>query len=79
MGAFKEPQGGELKDLYLDEATAEAARQRSRGWKSWDLSERQLGDLKLLPNGAFSPLEGFLGRADYENVLAPMVPSSVDR
>ncbi len=27
MGAFKEPHGGELKNLYLDEAAAEAEKQ----------------------------------------------------
>ena len=72
MGAFKEPHGGELKDLYLDVAAAEEVRQRSRNWKSWDLTERQLCDLELLLNGAFSPLEGFLGRADYGSVLEEM-------
>jgi sulfate adenylyltransferase len=72
MGAFKEPHGGELKGLYLDAAAAQEAKQRSRGWKSWSLTERQLCDLELLLNGAFSPLDGFLGRADYESVLDEM-------
>jgi sulfate adenylyltransferase len=72
MGAFKEPHGGELKDLYLAPEAAAEARRNSRGLKSWDLSERQLCDLELLLNGAFSPLEGFLCRADYERVLAEM-------
>jgi sulfate adenylyltransferase len=79
MGAFKEPHGGALKDLHLDEEAAEEAKQRPRVWKSWDLSERQLCDLELLLNGAFSTHEGFWGRADYESVSAPRVPSSVDR
>ena len=72
MGAFKEPHGGELKDLYLGPAEVEAAKRASRGYKSWDLSERQLCDLELLLNGAFSPLDGFLRRADYERVLSDM-------
>jgi sulfate adenylyltransferase len=72
MGAFKEPHGGELKDLYLGPAEVEAAKRASRGYKSWDLSERQLCDLELLLNGAFSPLDGFLRRADYERVLTDM-------
>jgi sulfate adenylyltransferase len=38
----------------------------------WDLTGRQLCDLELLLNGAFAPLTGFLGRADYESVLARM-------
>lgn len=44
----------------------------SRAWPSWDLSARQLCDLELLVNGGFSPLRGFMTRADYESVCATM-------
>ena len=40
--------------------------------RDWSLDPRQLCDLELLANGAFSPLTGFLGRADYESVLSDM-------
>ena len=56
MGAFKEPHGGELKNLYLDAAAAEAEKQAAREYASWDLTERQLCDIELILNGAFSPL-----------------------
>jgi len=72
MGAFKEAHGGELKNLYLSAADAEAEKQKAKDYPSWDLTPRQLCDLELLLNGAFSPLEGFLGRADYESVLRDM-------
>ncbi|MCL4720381.1 MAG: bifunctional sulfate adenylyltransferase/adenylylsulfate kinase [Gammaproteobacteria bacterium] len=72
MGAFKEPHGGELKDLYLDAAAADEQKQAARGYRSWDLSDRQSCDLDLLLNGAFSPLDGFLGREDYESVLGDL-------
>ena len=36
------------------------------------LKKRQLCDLELLATGAFSPLEGFMIRADYESVLDRM-------
>ena len=36
------------------------------------LNERQLCDLELLSTGAFSPLEGFMTRPDYESVLDRM-------
>src|SRR5690242_18537558 len=36
------------------------------------LSSRELSDLELLACGALSPLEGFMGRDDYESVLDSM-------
>src|SRR5262245_399303 len=78
MGAFKEPHGGALKELYLDAAAAELEKKQARDYKSWDLTERQLCDIELLLNGAFSPLEGFLTRAEYDSVLASMrLPNGV--
>jgi sulfate adenylyltransferase len=68
MGAFKQPHGGELKELYLPEHRADEVKAEAGGFASWDLTPRQLCDLDLLLNGAFSPLEGFLGEADYESV-----------
>ena len=72
MGAFKEPHGGELKNLYLPADEAEQEKQAAREYPSWDLTDRQLCDIELLLNGAFSPLEGFLGKADYDAVVADM-------
>ena len=72
MGAFKEPHGGELKELYLPEHQADEEKVRAAEYPSWDLSPRQLCDLDLLLNGAFSPLEGFLGETDYEKVCKDM-------
>ena len=72
MGAFKEPHGGVLKDLYLGEAEAEQAKQLGRDCKSWDLTDRQVCDIELLLNGAFSPLEGFLTEAEYDGVVEGM-------
>ena len=72
MGAFKEPHGGQLKELYLSEHEADAMRERSRDLPSWDLTPRQVCDLDLLMCGAFSPLEGFLSKADYDGVCKDM-------
>lgn len=66
------PFGGTLKELYLSEEARSAERERLKDYPSWDLSERQLCDLELLLCGAFSPLEGFLCRADYDRVCAAM-------
>jgi len=72
MGSLVEPHGGELKNLYLDEAGARAEKARSRDLPSWDLTMRQVCDVEMLLNGAFSPLEGFLDEKDYRAVLAKM-------
>jgi sulfate adenylyltransferase len=72
MGAYKEPHGGELKNLYLPAEQAEAEKQAAREYASWDLTERQLCDIELRLNGAFSPLEGFLDEDDYNSVIQNM-------
>ncbi|KAF0281594.1 bifunctional sulfate adenylyltransferase/adenylylsulfate kinase [Spiribacter roseus] len=66
------PYGGTLKDLRLDDTTAQARRTAAADYPSWDLTDRQLCDLELLANGGFSPLEGFMGQADYEGVVNDM-------
>ncbi|MEO8925734.1 MAG: bifunctional sulfate adenylyltransferase/adenylylsulfate kinase [Caulobacteraceae bacterium] len=72
MGALKQAHGGELRNLYLGAEEAAEEKARSREQKSWDLTPRQMCDIELLLNGGFSPLEGFLGRADYESVVSSM-------
>jgi sulfate adenylyltransferase len=69
-----EPHGGVLLDLIAAQDLVESAelRARSAGWPSWDLTPRQLCDLELLLSGAFSPLGGFLGRADYDSVCSSL-------
>ncbi len=63
------PHGGILKELYVSSEDAQIARESAQAYPSWDLTARQLCDLELLLNGAFSPLDGFLGEADYNRVL----------
>ncbi|HYQ90610.1 MAG TPA: bifunctional sulfate adenylyltransferase/adenylylsulfate kinase, partial [Candidatus Competibacteraceae bacterium] len=72
MNKLIEPHGGTLKELYLSPEAAAAEKQQAREYPSWDLTYRQLCDVELLLNGAFSPLEGFLSQTDYQRVLAEM-------
>ena len=72
MPELIQPHGGTLVDLVVDESRAAALKEGSRDFPSWDLTERQVCDLELLMNGAFSPLRGFLNQADYDSVVAGM-------
>ena len=72
MVGLKDPHGGVLKNLYLDEQGVKQEKARARDLPSWDLNMRQVCDIEMLLNGAFSPLEGFLGEADYRGVLSEM-------
>ncbi len=66
------PHGGELINLLVDDERAAELKAASRDWPSWDLTPRQLCDLELLLNGGFSPLTGFMKRADHDAVCASM-------
>jgi sulfate adenylyltransferase len=72
MGAFKEPHGGTLRDCYLTESAAEEEKVRAGDYPVWSLTARQLCDLDMLTNGAFSPLEGFNTQAQYESICRDM-------
>ncbi len=76
MGAFKEPHGGELKVLYLEGQAADDEKAQARDIPSWDLTMRQMCDIEMLLNGAFSPLDGFLNEEDYNGVVKDMRLSS---
>ncbi len=67
-----QPHGGELTNLIVDNATAEELKSESRDLPSCTLQPRHLCDLELLLNGGFSPLRGFMGQADYEQVCSDM-------
>ncbi len=69
---LNDPYGGKLIDLVVDLARAAEMKATAKDHASLTLDERGLCDLELLAVGGFSPLEGFLGKADYERVVAEM-------
>jgi sulfate adenylyltransferase len=66
------PHGGELINLVAKPERIAELKAHSKEWPSWDLTARQLCDLELLVSGGFSPLRGFMTRADYDGVCHNM-------
>src|SRR5262245_51220604 len=66
------PHGGRLIDRVLRGDAREAARERAPSLKRIAFNARMMSDLELLATGALSPLEGFMGQADYRAVLRDM-------
>jgi len=64
--------GGSLRDLLAGAPRAAELRREAVTLPSWDLTQRQTWDIELLLNGAFSPLAGFLGEADWRGVCESM-------
>ncbi|HEY0410330.1 MAG TPA: sulfate adenylyltransferase [Candidatus Dormibacteraeota bacterium] len=63
------PLGGRLVDRRLTPDAAADLHRRAATLPGLRLRDAELADLELLGNGAYSPLTGFLGRADYEAVV----------
>jgi sulfate adenylyltransferase len=68
-----QPHGGVLKDLHVrDAAIRDELLKETETLRDIILTERQLCDLELMMNGAFSPLEGFMNESDYKSVVENM-------
>lgn len=63
------PHGGALIDRVLRGSARDEAIARAREAPRLTLGDVSLADLELIATGVFSPLSGFLGRADYERVV----------
>ncbi len=63
------PHGGKLVKRVLEGEARERWLARAEALPRVALDSRQLSDVELIAVGAFSPLEGFMGRRDYESVL----------
>jgi sulfate adenylyltransferase len=67
-----EPHGGRLVNAVANPAEAASIRSRAAGLPAVRLNDRQLSDLEMIAIGGFSPLEGFMTRADYLGVVQSM-------
>ncbi|MGH2456132.1 MAG: sulfate adenylyltransferase [Candidatus Limnocylindria bacterium] len=66
------PHGGSLVNRAVDGAQRERAMERAAPQPGLELGSVAASDLELIGNGAFSPLTGFMGEADYRSVVDEM-------
>jgi len=66
------PHGGKLVNRVLEGPALENAKQQVPHLKSLALSEREQCDLEMIAIGAFSPLTGFNGQADFQRICREM-------
>jgi len=66
------PYGGSLVNLLVNPQDLEDRKAYASTLPSIQLSQRAICDLELLATGGFSPLDRFMGQADYQRVLDEM-------
>ncbi len=66
------PYGGALVDLLIPTEEHERFKAHASTLPSIQISDRAVCDLELLATGGFSPLDRFMGHADYRRVLEEM-------
>jgi sulfate adenylyltransferase len=66
------PHGGELILNMASQTEQAALTEEARGLPQITVGSRQLSDLEMLANGAYSPLGGFMARDDYLSVVDTM-------
>ncbi len=64
--------GGSLKPLLLEGAARKAELERAKTLPQLRMSSREVGDVIMLGIGGFTPLDGFMTRADWEGVCDGM-------
>ncbi|MDQ3429958.1 MAG: sulfate adenylyltransferase, partial [Actinomycetota bacterium] len=66
------PHGGELIDRRAPEGERDGLLRKAEGLGKVTLEPRALSDLEMISTGVFSPLTGFMTRADYDSVVETM-------
>lgn len=72
MSRLIPPHGGKLKPLKLESTALAEAMEKAKSLKQIRMTTRERDDLIMMGIGAFSPLKGFMGKADWKSVCEEM-------
>jgi len=72
MSELVPPHGGKLVSMFLDEDEFEYYFEEAETLPKIEVSSKEYSDIAMIGIGAFSPLEGFMGKEDYHSVLNDM-------
>jgi len=72
MSTLIPPHGGKLKPLLLKRESLKEVMERAKSLPKVQMTTRERDDLIMMGIGAFSPLEGFMGKADWKGVCDEM-------
>ncbi len=73
MSNLVTPHGkSELRPLLAHELERQAGLERAAGLKTVPMSSRETSDLVMMAMGAYTPLDGFMGHADWRSVCLDM-------
>ncbi len=77
MAKLVPPHGSEtLMPLLLPEGERAAELERAKAMPQVKMTTRETSDLIMMGIGAFTPLTGFMGEADWKGACDPMVLSN---
>ncbi len=66
------PHGGTLINRIVSETQAATLREEAANLPRIELSSKQACDLEMIAIGAFSPLTGYVGKADFDSICNEM-------
>jgi len=72
MSGLVPPHGGKLVPLKLQGAALAEAQKKAKTLKHWKMTTRERDDLIMMGIGAFSPIRGFFGKADWKGACDSM-------
>jgi len=73
MSKLVDPHGGkELKALLLPPGQRDEERRRAHGLRQIPMTSREASDVMMMAMGAYTPLDGFMGEADWRRVSQEM-------